>query len=264
LLSLAPAARPAAGARGPLTSPPGSSRSTFRNRREFLALTGCGAGADSGSGGSADDKAKPRRGGQFRALFTGGGEQETIAPHAEALAIDMARTKALFDRLVELDGNMAPVPRLAEEWEGNADATVWRFTLRDATFHDGKKLTLEDVLFSIARILDPKATTHFARGLLSVIDLKQSRGTGKNTLELRLKRPSAELPALLGTLGTSIVSSRYPDPSKPVDTGAFRLKSFQAGKTFVAERFDDHWGVRGRAADPVRRRRRARQRPARR
>ncbi|QIP83299.1 ABC transporter substrate-binding protein [Streptomyces sp. Tu 2975] len=225
--------------------------STFRNRREFmalagaagtagaLALTGCGAGAE--SGGAADDKAKPRRGGQFRALFTGGGEAETIDPHAEALAIDMARTKALFDRLVDLDATMTPVPRLAEKWESNAEATVWRFTLREALFHDGKKLMPEDVLFSFGRILDPKAPNHFAQALLSVIDLKKSRGVGKNVVELTLNRPGAELPALLGTLGTAVVSSRYRDPAKPVGTGAFRLKSFEAGRSFAAERFDDHW-----------------------
>ncbi len=225
--------------------------SIFRNRREFLALagaagtagalalTGCGTGA--GSSPAADRKAAPKRGGQFRALFTGGGEQETIDPHAEALAIDMARTKALFDRLVDLDAGMAPVPRLAQKWEANADATLWRFTLREALFHDGKKLTPEDVLFSFGRILDPKATNHFAQGLLSVIDLKKSRGIGQNTVEVALKRPSAELPALLGTLGTAVVSARYSDPARPVGTGAFRLKSFQAGRSFVAERFDDHW-----------------------
>ncbi|MGI5479267.1 ABC transporter substrate-binding protein [Streptomyces lavendofoliae] len=225
--------------------------SIWHNRREFLALTGATAGAlaltgcggGSGSGGpAADDKAGPRRGGRFRALFTGGGEQETIDPHAEALAIDMARTKALFDRLVDLDATMAPVPRLAQKWESNADATVWRFTLRNALFHDGKPLAPEDVLFTFGRILDPKATTHFAQSLLSVIDLKKSRSVGKNVVEVALKQPGAEFPALLGTLGTAIVSSRYTDPAKPMGTGAFKLKSFQAGRAFVAERFDDHWG----------------------
>ncbi|MFC8917636.1 ABC transporter substrate-binding protein [Streptomyces sp. NPDC057116] len=225
--------------------------STSPNRRDFLALTGAAAGAGAlaltgcgggSGGGTADDQGGPRRGGRFRALFTGGGEQETIDPHAEALAIDMARTKALFDRLVELDATMAPVPRLARKWESNADATVWRFTLREALFHDGKRLTPEDVLFTFGRILDPRATTHFAQPLLSVIDLKKSRSAGKNVVEVALKRPSAEFPALLGTLGTAVVSSRYADPAKPVGTGAFRLKSFQAGRAFVAERFDDHWG----------------------
>lgn len=224
--------------------------STPRSRRNFLALagtastagalalTGCGAGTGRGSDGA---KGRPQRGGQFRALFTGGGERETIDPHAEALAIDMARTKALFDRLVELDASMAPVPRLATKWESDAEATVWRFTLRDATFHDGKKLVPDDVLFSLARILDPKATTHFAQSLLSVVDLKKSRSMGKNTVELRLTRPSADFPSLLGTLGTAIVSSRYDDPSKPAGTGAFRLTSFRPGRSFTAERFDDHW-----------------------
>ncbi|MGV9451625.1 ABC transporter substrate-binding protein [Streptomyces sp. NPDC003635] len=222
--------------------------SILRNRRDFLALAGAAAGAvalagcGGGTGGTAaDGKGRPRRGGQFRALFTGGGEMETIDPHAEALAIDMARTKALFDRLVDLDADMAPVPRLAEKWEPNDDATVWRFTLREATFHDGKALTPEDVLFTFGRILDPKATTHFAQSLLSVIDLKNSRQKGRDVVEVALKQPSADFPALLGTLGTAVVSARYSDPAKAVGTGAFRLKTFQAGRGFVAERFDDHW-----------------------
>ncbi|UGY92309.1 ABC transporter substrate-binding protein [Streptomyces gobiensis] len=220
-----------------------------RSRREFiglagaagaagaLVLTGCGGSG----GGGADAKASPQRGGRFRAVFAGGGKAETIDPHAESLAIDMARTKAMFDRLVELGPDMAPVPRLARKWESNSEATVWRFTLRDALFHDGKKLSPEDVLFSLGRILDPKASNHFAQGLLSAIDLKNCRKTGKRTVEIALSEPSAEFPALLGTLGTAIVSSRYDDPAKPVGTGAFRLKSFAAGRSFVAERFDDHW-----------------------
>lgn len=223
--------------------------SILRSRREFLALTGAAAGATvlsacgggTGEGSAGGGRGRPRRGGRFRALFTGGGEQETIDPHAEALAIDMARTKALFDRLVELDAGMKPVPRLAEKWEPNADATIWRFTLRKATFHDGKPLTPEDVLFTFGRILDPKATTHFAQSLLSVVDLKNCRTAGKNVVEVALKRPTAEFPALLGTLGTAVVSSRYADPAEPVGTGAFRLRSFRAGRSFVAERFDDHW-----------------------
>ncbi|MFD7551187.1 ABC transporter substrate-binding protein [Streptomyces sp. NPDC059816] len=225
---------------------------TFRDRREFLALagatstagalalTGCGAGDP--PGGATGAGSAPRRGGTFRALFTGGGEQETIDPHAESLAIDMARTKALFDRLVALDTNMAPVPQLAKRWESNDDATLWRFTLREALFHDGRQLHPDDVLFTFGRILDPRATNHFARSLLSVVDLRASRAVGRNTVEVALRSPNAEFPALLGTLGTAIVSARYRDPARPVGTGAFRLTSFTPGRSFVARRFDDHWG----------------------
>ncbi|GAA2954974.1 hypothetical protein [Streptomyces enissocaesilis] len=181
--------------------------SIFHERREFpgltgaaagvLALTGCGAG----SGGPAvDDKGEPRRGGQFRALFTGGGERETTDPHAEALAIEMTRTKALLDRLVDLDATVAPVPRPVRKRGSNGDAAVWRFTLCEALFHDGKPLTPEGALFAFGRV-----------------------------------------PALLGTLGTAVVSSRCADPAGPVGTGACAPKSFRAGRAFVAEPFDDHW-----------------------
>ncbi|MES3036424.1 MAG: ABC transporter substrate-binding protein [Bdellovibrionota bacterium] len=49
------------------------------------------------------------------------------------------------------------VPRLAEKWEVSKDGKEITFTLRaDATFHDGKPVTAEDVKFSFDSIFDPK------------------------------------------------------------------------------------------------------------
>ncbi|MGW0561695.1 ABC transporter substrate-binding protein [Streptomyces sp. NPDC003016] len=226
--------------------------SIFHERREFLTGAAAGVLALTGCGGpAADGKGKPRRGGQFRALFTGGGEQETVDPHAEALAIGTTRTKALFDRLVDLDATMAPVPRLARKRVSHAHATAGRFTLREALSHDGKPLAPEDVVFAFGRVLTPKAATHFAQSLLSVMDLKKSRSAGKNVAEVALKQPGAEFPAPLGTLGTAFVGSRYADPAKPVGTGASTLRSFRAGRAFVAERFGHH-GDGGAYVDELR------------
>ncbi len=47
-------------------------------------------------------------------------------------------------------------PRLAEKWESTKDQKVFTFTLRkDATFHDGKPVTAEDVKFSFDAIFEP-------------------------------------------------------------------------------------------------------------
>ena len=46
------------------------------------------------------------------------------------------------------------IPALATEWKANAAATEWTFTLRkDATWHDGKPVTPEDVKFSFDLIV---------------------------------------------------------------------------------------------------------------
>ncbi|MGA6166779.1 ABC transporter substrate-binding protein [Amycolatopsis magusensis] len=202
-----------------------------------LVLGGCGGadGAGDGAGG------EPKRGGRLRALFTGGGTKETLDPHAQNLFIDQARHKAIFDKLTELGDDLAPVPRLAERWEANADATLWRFTLRQARFHDGQPLTGEDVLFSLARILDPAAGDRLARQSLSAIDLGRSRVVDPRTVEIAVTTPSAELPALLATTGAAIVRAGYADPAKPVGTGPFRFVSFDPGRSLIAQRFDEHW-----------------------
>ncbi|GHJ41251.1 peptide ABC transporter substrate-binding protein [Streptomyces sp. TS71-3] len=215
-------------------------------RREFLGMAaGVGAlgllGSCGPSGGGGTETGKPRRGGTVRAVFPGAGAKETMDPHAQRQFVDIARHKAVFDRLVDLDARLRPVPRLALRWEPNADCTVWRLSLRKATFHDGHVLDADDVLYSLARIQDPNAADHLARTSLSVIDLSKSRGIGRDTVELALRRPDAELPSLLGMTGTAIVRRGYRDPAHPVGTGPFRFGSFEAGRSFTAHRFDDHW-----------------------
>lgn len=216
-----------------------------RTRRAVLSTAGGAAAAAtllSACGASGGDaSSKPRRGGTIRAVFPGFGAKETMDPHVGRQFVDTARCKAVFDKLVELDDALRPVPRLAERWEANSDLTVWRFRLRSARFHDGHPLEAEDVLFTLSRILDPDSSERLAKSSLSLIDLKRSRAVGTRTVELKLDRPEAELPALLAFTGTFVVSRRYRDPDRPAGTGAFRFGSFTPGRSFTGRRFDDHW-----------------------
>lgn len=200
-----------------------------------VTLGGCRTAAHAGNGG------RPRRGGVLRAAFPGAGAQETLDPHRQRQFVDIARHKAIFDKLVELDASLRPVPRLAQSWESSADATVWRFRLRNAVFHDGHRLTPEDVLFSLRRILDPRAADHLGANALAAVDLGGCRAVGRDTVEVRLTRPNAEFPTLLAATGTAVVRADH-HPRRPVGTGPFRYVSFQPGRSLVVRRFDDHWG----------------------
>ncbi|WP_344192457.1 ABC transporter substrate-binding protein [Kribbella karoonensis] len=208
-------------------------------RRGFLGMAGAVGLAAVGGCGAAT--AEPKQGGRLRAVYAGGGAKEVLDPHVQSLFVDIARHKAIYEKLVELGPDLKPVPRLAARWDHDGTATTWRFTLRDATFHDGAKLVADDVLYSLSRIADPAVPDRVAQSSLGTLDLKRSKAIGPSTVELVLTEPNAEFPALLAGIGTQIVRNGFEDPSKPVGTGAFRYVSFEAGRSMVASRYDDYW-----------------------
>ncbi|GGK90051.1 ABC transporter substrate-binding protein [Planomonospora parontospora subsp. parontospora] len=213
------------------------------SRRGFLGLTagaallaGCGTGTATTSSGSPGGGS----GGRLRAVFAGGGATEVLDPHLANLFNEAARAKALYDKLADLGPDVSPQPRLAEKWEPNADFTVWRITLRQAHFHDGRPVRARDVLASYARIADPGRTFR-AKSSLALIDLPGSRAVGDRTVEFRLKRPFAEFPNVLAAFGTYIVPEGTTDFSEPVGSGPFSFVSWKPGSSVLLKRNPDHW-----------------------
>ncbi|NLU84841.1 ABC transporter substrate-binding protein [Rhodococcus sp. HNM0569] len=195
-----------------------------------FALGACGSGSASSTG-------------RFTAMYEGAGASETIDPGTGTMFVDEARVKHLYDGLFEVDSHMQPIPRLATGAEPNADGTVWRIGLREATWHDGSPLVADDVLYTLARILgrQSEAQPFVAATTLSSVDLANSRALDPHTVELQLKYPSFELPSQLTAYGTRIVKHGATDFSRPVGTGPFRFESFTPGREFVATRYDDYW-----------------------
>ncbi|TDC05375.1 ABC transporter substrate-binding protein [Streptomyces sp. 8K308] len=202
-------------------------------------LTGCGSGARTATDQSGEDE-QPRRGGRLRATFAGGGANETLDPHRANLFVDVVRAKAVFDKLADYADDMSAEPRLAESWEPNGSLDRWRVSLRDAAFHDGRRVTAADVLYSFRRIADPDDTFR-AKADLELIDLDASGAEGDRVVEFRLKRPSADFPAVLATFGAYVVPEGTTDFDRPVGSGPFRLTSFAPGRSAEYERNDDYW-----------------------
>jgi peptide/nickel transport system substrate-binding protein len=206
-----------------------------------LALAGCGGSGDSGGSPGSAGGGTPKRGGRLRAAFAGGGASETLDPHLANLFADVARAKALFDKLADYGADLSAQPRLATKWESNKTLDRWQVTLRKATFHDGRPVTAEDVLYSYRRIADPKQAFR-AKASLEPIDLDASRATGERGIEFVLKRPTAEFPNVLAAFGAYIVPKDATDfDHKPIGSGPFRYVSFTPGRSAVFRRHDDYW-----------------------
>lgn len=204
----------------------------------MLGLTGCGG---SEAGPSAGDDGKPARGGRLRAAFAGSGASETLDPHKANLFVDGARAKALFDKLADYGADLSAQPRLASEWQANSTLDEWRVTLREATFHDGKPVTADDVLYSYRRIADPRKG-YRAKASLEPIDLKASRAVDARTLRFVLRRPTAEFPNVLAAFGAYVVPEGAEEFDRaPVGSGPFRFESFTPGRSALFRSFEDYW-----------------------
>jgi peptide/nickel transport system substrate-binding protein len=149
---------------------------------------------------------------------------------------------------------------VAKEWAYSSDGLTFTVTVRDGiTFWDGSPLTADDVVFSLQRILDPKATSSGSATMRSVTASVAKAGT--DTVELKLKRTYLFLPQLLSRLGVTdgaIVSKKYFETvgeaqfaSKPMGSGRYKVASSD-GTTYTFERNEKYWlGVKGRFAKIV-------------
>src|SRR5258708_37603424 len=97
----------------------------------------------------------PKKGGRLRVAGSGTSTADTVDPAKQSFSTDYARCNMFYNSLTSLGGEMAPRLALAESIE-NDKATVWTIKLRkDVAFHDGKKLTADDVVYSLNRHKDP-------------------------------------------------------------------------------------------------------------
>jgi peptide/nickel transport system substrate-binding protein len=98
----------------------------------------------------------------------------------------------MTDTLVSLDWDQKTVrPGLAESWTVSEDGKTYTFKLRQGvTFCDGKKMTAQDVVYSINRWIDP-ATRSPVRWRAGPV--KEVRAVDDYTVEYELKQPYGEL-----------------------------------------------------------------------
>jgi len=203
-------------------------------------LDGCGTG-NTIKAFTTSTAGKPRRGGQLRAGLSGGSTADTLDPLNAITNVDFSRIDNLYEPLVGLTPQAQPVYVLAKELTPNADATEWTIRLAPGiTFHNGKDLTADDVIYTFQQILNPKAPAAAAAGLAS-IDVKGMTKLDKYTVRIPCSTPFATLHQALAIPGYSDIIPVGYNPANPVGTGPFRLKSFSPGtqSTFVG--YDGYW-----------------------
>ncbi|HZS89183.1 MAG TPA: ABC transporter substrate-binding protein [Chloroflexota bacterium] len=223
------------------------------SRRDILRLTAVGAlagaagltprldGVFAATSGAPVEAAKPKRGGRLRVGHVGGGTAETVDPHMVVAPVDNARAVNLFDRLTRLKPDLTVEMELAESFEPNATATSWTARLRKGvTWHDGKPLTADDVIYTLRRIGGPKSTFIGASTIVQ-IDIAHLKKLDNLTVRMPLKQAIAELPLLFTGYFMGIVQNGAKSFKHPIGTGAFMFESFTPGQSSLFKRNPNYW-----------------------
>ena len=180
----------------------------------------------------------PVKGGRIRVAGTSISTADTVDPAKQASSGDYSRCNMFYNGLFSLDSSLTPQPALAESFREDG-AKVWTFTLRKGvTFHDGKALTADDVVYSYTRHKDP-AVGSKAKALAD--QMAEVKATGPLEVQVTLVAPNADLPVILGTFHFLIVKDGTTDFTMANGTGPYKCKEFTPGVRTVGVRNENYW-----------------------
>lgn len=210
----------------------------------FAGLGGLAAGCGSSPSGpaasaSAPAGAKPLRGGNLKVGLTGGSGSDTLDPHKGLTYLDTARAQSLYQPLLQLNTEAQTELVLAEEISPHGSTSEWVIRLRPGiTFHDGKPLTADDVIFTINRIISNKLTGSTPLG---PVDVKAMKALDQRTVLVPMTSPYGSfLDQLAYWYYLYIVPTGF-NPAKPNGTGPFTYQSFTPGERSVFTRNTRYW-----------------------
>jgi peptide/nickel transport system substrate-binding protein len=204
-------------------------------------LEACGGGGGNTTGQTAPTNQKLRAGGALRVGATGGGAKDTIDAHLPTADTDIMRVWNLYESLAVRTPDFSKLEMLlAESIEADKAPDSWTIRLKPGlTFHNGKPVTADDVIFSLRRIIDPK-NPKVGAAAIGYIDDKGLRKLDKLTVRVPLQFANSGFPDDIGQYFNSIVPTDY-DPKHPVGTGPFKYESFTPGQQSVFTKFADYW-----------------------
>ena len=99
-------------------------------------------------------------------------------------------------------------PDLAMSWESSDDGSVWTFTVRpDASWHNGRTVSSDDLKFSLERIIDPPEELTIGRGGVIaryVGEVTQVTAPDESTLSITTDFPAASFLPNLSSVYVSV------------------------------------------------------------
>jgi peptide/nickel transport system substrate-binding protein len=186
-----------------------------------------------------------KRGGTFRQATSGGTTDFIDGQHIVAKS-DIVRLVATFDALARFDEQGKIRMHLAQELKAEKANQYLIRVRKGVEFHNGKTLTIDDVIYSIKRTLNPNLKL-FGNAAFGAIDPKRIKKLDKYTCRLFLKRPDVTLLEAFAQYFQGVVPKGYQPtavgkgPLQYIGTGPFKVKSFTPGRESVHVKNENYW-----------------------
>jgi peptide/nickel transport system substrate-binding protein len=174
----------------------------------------------------------------------------TLDPHFTASAAARNMMLGMYETLMAIDENTAPIPHLAEKVDVAEDGLTYRFTLRKGVkFHTGKEMTSADVKASLERFgqLSPEKTTMAAVESIDTPD--------PYTVVFKMKALDTSFLDRLASPASPTTIIPTEEASKPVNrtamvsTGPYQYVEWQPDTHLKLKRFDGYTAGPGKPAD---------------
>lgn len=159
----------------------------------------------------------------------------TLDPRYATDAASERVNRLMYRPLVDFDAHYRPVPALAS-WQC-PDAQHCRFTLKQEgrAFHDGSRLTAEDVAATYNSLLALKNSPHTAE----FANIAEVKAADESTVDFTLKVPDAQFPTrlIVGILPARLIAQGHDFARHPVGSGPLKLVAWN--RTLTLQRISD-------------------------
>lgn len=181
-------------------------------------------------------------------------EPDTLNPITATDVYSSRIDSFLFDNLLKRNNEtLAFEPQLAERWSISEDKRVLTFYLRPGIrWHDGVPVTVDDIIYSYQRIMDPAVDAAHMRVYYQ--EIEKVIKVSERVVEFVFRRPY--FMALNFCSGIPIVPrhlyengenfNQHSQARAPVGNGPYRFVHWKTGRSIRLERNPDYWGPRPR------------------
>ncbi len=165
---------------------------------------------------------------------------DSLDPHKAVNAGTSEVLFNIFEGLMKASPDGGVTTAIASDYEMSADGKTYTFTLREGvTFHNGERVTIEDVLYSLKRCAGSENNgVPLIAAFSNVSDIYMA---SDKQVVVELKEPSLEF---LNSMTAAIIPNGSGDKisTDPVGTGPFKFVSYAPQESMVAEKYDGYWG----------------------
>jgi peptide/nickel transport system substrate-binding protein len=173
-------------------------------------------------------------------------EPDVMNPLTSTTSEALEVLQLVYDKLIDYDANLKPVPSLAESTDVSADGTQVTYHLRTGViWHDGTPFSADDVVFTFSLIAGQKSS-QYAQWLA---DMKSVTSKG-NDVVVTFSKPQAFDPGLSIPIvpkhiwdGMSNADIQTFENDTPVGTGPYVFGEWKHGQTVSVDRYEDFWGA---------------------